>query len=278
MMERRGFHDIIVYLDDFLVIAPTKEECERAYHALLQLLLHHQPEETSAPHAMPHLPRHPAQHCHSGDDTATHETGGAPVTSLPVPAKGPGYKARTPTPGGETQLGLPGRSWWTDLLKTGDRPNQSSDQTKREIPAHSGFPLGPWLVGRLSCTLQWEMPFPRQPPSGRCTDRCLSCRSRGMVPGRLVLLQLPNGRCRTTPCPAHQPQGDPRHHFGSQALVCQLDEHSRHYPNGQPSCSTHHKQRLHITPRHHARTPLSLLAISTAQLPHHCRIPSWHSE
>ena len=38
MMERRGFHDVIVYLDDFLVIAPTKEECERAYHALSQLL------------------------------------------------------------------------------------------------------------------------------------------------------------------------------------------------------------------------------------------------
>ena len=38
MMAHRGFHDIIVYLDDFLVIAPTKEECESAYQVLLQLL------------------------------------------------------------------------------------------------------------------------------------------------------------------------------------------------------------------------------------------------
>lgn len=39
MMARRGFTDIIVYLDDFLVIGATREQCELAYDTLLQLLL-----------------------------------------------------------------------------------------------------------------------------------------------------------------------------------------------------------------------------------------------
>ena len=39
MMARRGFSDIIVYLDDFLVIAPTKDQCKLAYDTLSELLL-----------------------------------------------------------------------------------------------------------------------------------------------------------------------------------------------------------------------------------------------
>ena len=40
MMEGRGFKTIIVYLDDFLIIAETKKECHRAFTTLLQLLMH----------------------------------------------------------------------------------------------------------------------------------------------------------------------------------------------------------------------------------------------
>ena len=38
MMANRGFHVIVVYLDDFLVIGATRSECERAYQILLALL------------------------------------------------------------------------------------------------------------------------------------------------------------------------------------------------------------------------------------------------
>ena len=38
MMVRRGFTSVVVYLDDFLVIAPTYEECQLAFSTLLQLL------------------------------------------------------------------------------------------------------------------------------------------------------------------------------------------------------------------------------------------------
>ena len=39
MMARRGFPNIIVYLDDFLVIGATREECQLAYVTLFQLLI-----------------------------------------------------------------------------------------------------------------------------------------------------------------------------------------------------------------------------------------------
>lgn len=39
IMERRGFKAIIVYLDDFLIIRETKEECQQAFTTLLQLLI-----------------------------------------------------------------------------------------------------------------------------------------------------------------------------------------------------------------------------------------------
>ncbi|KAL9955063.1 hypothetical protein ACROYT_G042667 [Oculina patagonica] len=39
MMARRGFTDIIVYLDDFLIIGDTREQCQLAYDTLFQLLL-----------------------------------------------------------------------------------------------------------------------------------------------------------------------------------------------------------------------------------------------
>ncbi|KAL9955790.1 hypothetical protein ACROYT_G037169 [Oculina patagonica] len=38
MMAKRGYHNIIVYLDDFLVIGATRAECEQAYNTLLALL------------------------------------------------------------------------------------------------------------------------------------------------------------------------------------------------------------------------------------------------
>lgn len=38
MIARRGFESIIVYLDDFLVIAPTHQACQIAFSTLLQLL------------------------------------------------------------------------------------------------------------------------------------------------------------------------------------------------------------------------------------------------
>ena len=38
MMAHRGYHNIFVYLDDFLVIGGTKVECEHAYNILLALL------------------------------------------------------------------------------------------------------------------------------------------------------------------------------------------------------------------------------------------------
>jgi hypothetical protein len=38
MMVARGYHDVIVYVDDFLILAPTKERCQEALDTLLQLL------------------------------------------------------------------------------------------------------------------------------------------------------------------------------------------------------------------------------------------------
>ena len=38
MMAKRGFDDIVVYLDDFLVVGPTLAECTQAYDTLLTLL------------------------------------------------------------------------------------------------------------------------------------------------------------------------------------------------------------------------------------------------
>ena len=37
MMERRGF-TVLAYLDDFLIIADTKVECQQAYEELIKLL------------------------------------------------------------------------------------------------------------------------------------------------------------------------------------------------------------------------------------------------
>lgn len=37
-MGRRGFTSVVVYPDDFLVIAPTQEACQLAFSTLLQLL------------------------------------------------------------------------------------------------------------------------------------------------------------------------------------------------------------------------------------------------
>lgn len=39
MMSRRGFHNVIVYLDDFLVVGCSYEECQKAYDVLCSLLL-----------------------------------------------------------------------------------------------------------------------------------------------------------------------------------------------------------------------------------------------
>ena len=38
MMARRGYRDITVYLDDFLVISATYQECKEKYDGLLALL------------------------------------------------------------------------------------------------------------------------------------------------------------------------------------------------------------------------------------------------
>ena len=38
-MTRRGFTDIIVYLDDFLVIGADKQQCQQAFDTLRKLLL-----------------------------------------------------------------------------------------------------------------------------------------------------------------------------------------------------------------------------------------------
>ena len=38
MMAKRGFTAVVVYLDDFLVVGKTKEECQIAFDTLLQLL------------------------------------------------------------------------------------------------------------------------------------------------------------------------------------------------------------------------------------------------
>ena len=38
MMAKRGFHTILAYLDDFLIIGDSKYECELAYQELIQLL------------------------------------------------------------------------------------------------------------------------------------------------------------------------------------------------------------------------------------------------
>ena len=35
MMERRGFTSLVVYLDDWLIVAPTKEECQECMRVLL---------------------------------------------------------------------------------------------------------------------------------------------------------------------------------------------------------------------------------------------------
>ena len=38
MMGKKGHHNIIVYLDDFLVVAPTKQECSNSMNVLISLL------------------------------------------------------------------------------------------------------------------------------------------------------------------------------------------------------------------------------------------------
>ena len=38
MMARRGYHLLVVYLYDFLIIEATRQECQEAYECLLQLL------------------------------------------------------------------------------------------------------------------------------------------------------------------------------------------------------------------------------------------------
>ena len=38
MMCRRGFNGLVAYLDDFLIINPTREECQLAFDTLIQLL------------------------------------------------------------------------------------------------------------------------------------------------------------------------------------------------------------------------------------------------
>ena len=35
MMARRGYHLLVVYLDDFLIIGATRQECQEAYECLL---------------------------------------------------------------------------------------------------------------------------------------------------------------------------------------------------------------------------------------------------
>lgn len=37
-MYRRGFKDLVVYIDDFLIVAQTEEDCEQALHCLLRLI------------------------------------------------------------------------------------------------------------------------------------------------------------------------------------------------------------------------------------------------
>jgi len=37
-MQRKGFKDIVVYIDDFLIVAPTYERCNEALHVLISLL------------------------------------------------------------------------------------------------------------------------------------------------------------------------------------------------------------------------------------------------
>lgn len=39
LMAKRGFPDVIVYLNDFLVVGVSREQCQLAYDTLLQLLL-----------------------------------------------------------------------------------------------------------------------------------------------------------------------------------------------------------------------------------------------
>ena len=39
IMGRMGYSNVVVYLDDFLIIARSKEECEKAYQALMSLLI-----------------------------------------------------------------------------------------------------------------------------------------------------------------------------------------------------------------------------------------------
>ena len=38
MMARRGFHSIVNYLDDFLIVGKTKAECQQGLLALIRLL------------------------------------------------------------------------------------------------------------------------------------------------------------------------------------------------------------------------------------------------
>ena len=38
IMARKGYDQIIVYLDDFLIIAESKEKCAEALNSFLQLL------------------------------------------------------------------------------------------------------------------------------------------------------------------------------------------------------------------------------------------------
>lgn len=37
-MQRRGYKDIVVYIDDFLIVTPTYEQCNEALHVLIRLL------------------------------------------------------------------------------------------------------------------------------------------------------------------------------------------------------------------------------------------------
>ena len=39
MMAKRGFHNLVVYLDDFLIVEDTFEKCQLAQHTLISLLI-----------------------------------------------------------------------------------------------------------------------------------------------------------------------------------------------------------------------------------------------
>ena len=124
MTIRRGFTSVVVYLDDFLVIAPTQEACQLAFSPLRQLL------QDLGLSISWHKVVQPTQklvflgveldttHCSWSLPDPSQQTYGTSDGRVQHPQQAPGKQEAAPTTGRQAKLGMWGRVRWTDFPKT----------------------------------------------------------------------------------------------------------------------------------------------------------------